>query len=679
MKRGLLVAALLVACAQATPTVVPDSDLGLELTRPAATQANTALLGKASAYAAPQTLRIRRKSLGKPLLYIAAIMQTSDPDSRYHPFQPRLVAFAQEGNTIVLSDIRPRQRYTESATLSRIIVQFPIVKEDGDTIEFNFTDGMKDTFTMEYNATSGNQSTHYSETPAHSFISQLAATAHALALDHHFTEIDDGKTRTIVIRHIFKTDAPSSFQPREADATGSFGFFVTPPWYEGHTDTPHRYINHWDIGHPITVALSPGVPALIHPAIQDAVTNWNTVLGKEVLILSPTPADRGPLDLRQDISINWVTDGSNSTARGYMLAHPVTGQVLHGDVMLPSAGLTGVSAFSQKTAAKYKPKPITPTGFDSAEVCNDAGSNGPHDNLPHPTSADLQKTLTHRMFQHLITHELGHVLGLRHNFAASIEGQITSKQEREFLTQLAAGQSITDAPLATSSVMDYLPSLDRLFAIQPGGYDVAAIQWAYLSPIGSTPKSSHRYCTDEDTNDMENNLNEGTSADCQRYDSGPDPLVDVMNSLEWGISVYVSQLVALMGAPATDLAKTPLAQLPSTSTITEELYRLHNYVMGQMVVWSLDDHVSIERIAAAESMLKNVRSFSVVNIPLIQSIRDNLAILINHGDKAEQLRAIDANLRLTLGIQKLEKLLDAPVGSLNKKKDGTAADSDHGS
>lgn len=675
MKRGLLAAALLVACAPATPTVVSDSDLGLELTRPAATQANSALLGKASAYAAPQTLRIRRKSLDKPLLYIAAVMQSSDPDSRYYPFQPRLVAFAQEGDTIVLSDIRPSQRYTESATLPRIIAQFPIVKEDCDTVEFNFAEGMKNTFTLAFRATTSIMA----ETPPHSYITQLAATADTLSLDHHFTETDDGRTKTIVIRHIFKRDTPSIFQPREADATVSFGFFVTPPWYEGHTDTPHRYINHWDIGHPITVALSPGVPALIHPAIQDAVTHWNTALGKEVLILSPAPADRGPLDLRLDISINWVTDDSDSSAYGYMLAHPVTGQVLHGDVMLTSARLTAVSAFSWKTVTQYKPKPITPTGFDSAEVCNDAGSNGPHDNLPHLTSADLQKTLTHRMFQHLITHELGHVLGLRHNFAASIEGQITSKQEREFLTQLAAGQSIADAPLASSSVMDYLPSLDRLFAIQPGGYDVAAIQWAYLSPIGSTPKSSHRYCTDEDTNDMENNPNAGTAADCQRFDSGPDPLMDVIEKLKWNILGYLHQLVALTERPEPELAYIPLAELPSVAAITEALYRLHSYVQGRMVVWTLDDFSSIERIAAAGSLLRKFQSIAVEDIPLIASTRNNLAALINHGDKAEQLRAIDANVRLTRGIQNLEKLLDAPVGSLNKKMDGTAANSDHGS
>lgn len=678
MRRGLLIAALLAACAPATPTVAPDDSLGLELTQPAATQANSALIGKASAYSSPQTLRVRRRSLGQPLLYIAAVMQTSDPDSRYHPFQPRLVAFAQEGDTIVLNDIRPRQRYTESATLPRIIAQFPIVHEDASVIEFDFAVGMKNTFTLENRTVSGTQSDTLAATPLHSYVTQLAATADTLTLDHHLTTIDNDRAATLVIRHIFKRDTASSFQPREADSTGSFGFFVTPPWYEGHSDTPHRYVTRWDIRRPITVALSPGTPLTIQPAIQGAIANWNTVLGRDVLVLSPTPADRGPLDLRHDISINWVTDDADTSAIGYMMAHPATGQVLHGDVMLTSARLTAVSAYSQKVATRYKPKVAASTGFDPAEVCNDAEPDTPPADLPPSSLSDFQTTLTLRLIRQVVTHELGHVLGLRHNFAGSTEGEITAKQEQELLKQLAAGQAITDDSLAASSVMDYIPNMDRLFMARPGPYDVAAIQWAYLSPVDSKPQGLHRYCTDEDTNDGRMNSNAGTAADCQRFDSGPDPLLDVIEKLKWNISGYLHQLVALTERPEPELAYIPLAELPSVAAITEALYRLHNYVQGRMVVWTMGDYSSIERIAAAGALLRKFQSIAVADIPIISSARNNLAELINHGDAAERLRAIDADVRLTIGIQKLEKLLDAPVGSLNKNAHGTAADSDHG-
>lgn len=71
-----------------------------------------------------------------------------------------------------------------------------------------------------------------------------------------------------------------------------------------------------------------------------------------------------------------------------------------------------------------------------------------------------------------IAHEVGHVLGLRHNFKGSTEVQ----------NQHAA------------SVMDYLPRAQRANFRGPGRYDIAAIRWAYY---GEVPRTELPYCTDD--------------------------------------------------------------------------------------------------------------------------------------------------------------------------------------
>lgn len=86
----------------------------------------------------------------------------------------------------------------------------------------------------------------------------------------------------------------------------------------------------------------------------------------------------------------------------------------------------------------------------------------------------------------VILHEVGHTLGLRHNFKGSLEGG--------------------------TSVMDYNAEGDALRLTRPGTYDVAAVRFLYgLSPTEPT----QAFCTDENTL---------TDASCARFDTGTAPL-----------------------------------------------------------------------------------------------------------------------------------------------------------
>lgn len=95
-----------------------------------------------------------------------------------------------------------------------------------------------------------------------------------------------------------------------------------------------------------------------------------------------------------------------------------------------------------------------------------------------------------RYIQHVVTHEIGHTLGLRHNFKGSLVPP-------------------------TSSIMEYNISDAAIAQPTPGPYDVQAIKYLYGI---STEQPSLPFCTDEDTLFDPN---------CVRFDDPtPTPLTD---------------------------------------------------------------------------------------------------------------------------------------------------------
>jgi len=122
----------------------------------------------------------------------------------------------------------------------------------------------------------------------------------------------------------------------------------------------------------------------------------------------------------------------------------------------------------------------------------------------------------------LVSHEVGHTLGLRHNFKASSVYTMAEINSEELKGK---------QPLA-GSVMDYLPTNFRFkegeiqgdyAMIGVGPYDMWAIEYGYTLDDKALPKILSRvaepelaFCTDEDTF--------GPDPLARRYDFGKDPL-----------------------------------------------------------------------------------------------------------------------------------------------------------
>jgi len=130
----------------------------------------------------------------------------------------------------------------------------------------------------------------------------------------------------------------------------------------------------------------------------------------------------------------------------------------------------------------------------------------------------------------VLSHEIGHNMGLRHNFYGS-----TDAANFFSAVPLRVGDDVVQANWKSSSVMDYIP-MNYEVMTQPGRYDIAAIRWGYQNNVEtkdgkivsvnpdkatilqlSTQMRPYKYCTDEDVSVF------AKDALCAKNDIGSDP------------------------------------------------------------------------------------------------------------------------------------------------------------
>lgn len=359
----------------------------------------------------------------------------------------------------------------------------------------------------------------------------------------------------------------SNYMPRLAD--DRVGHFLT--MYQDYTNVEQdsayrRYINRWQLEksdptaepsspkQPIVYWLENTIPLAYRDAIREGVLLWNSAFEQAgftdaiVVKQQPDDAEWDPADARYT-TIRWIIQPQQRYAVGPSWADPFTGQLYDADIRISADFVRFISRqFEEFTdpleiANTHSPLPspfdnMNPYLCDYAQGAAQDATFGwnllqSRGELGAMTDAESKKYV-HDFLVQLTAHEVGHTLGLRHNFKAS-----TIRSEAE----LADNDVIKQAGL-TGSVMDYIPinifpddiEQDYYFQATLGPYDYWAIEYAY-KPIDATSpdeelealgriagRSSEpqlTYGTDEDA------FEDGRGIDpfASRYDLGDDPLV----------------------------------------------------------------------------------------------------------------------------------------------------------
>ena len=283
----------------------------------------------------------------------------------------------------------------------------------------------------------------------------------------------DAHTLSVREHHSFVALPEPGFEPREQDPrVGFFGpsfqdfsqpydrpltRFLTSRWRLQKKD-PKAALS--EPVKPIILYLDRAIPEPVRSAARRGALWWNAAFEqagfKDALRLEDLPEGADPLDIRYP-TIQWTNRSGRGWSVGMSHVDPRTGEIIHGVVQLDSHRMRTVNNYWES---------IIPSGRRAEEPALDMFAA--LDSLDPQTSEE--EVMANRLAL-LTCHEVGHVLGLDHNFVASTFGR--------------------------GSVMDYFAprvhiradgtaDLSDAYMQGVGSYDRFAIEWGYSEGIPGT-------------------------------------------------------------------------------------------------------------------------------------------------------------------------------------------------
>ncbi|MCA9177100.1 MAG: zinc-dependent metalloprotease [Planctomycetales bacterium] len=569
---------------------------------------------RALAPAADNLVSLPVTGLGREyLISISVIPQAGAPTSS--GLSGRVVSFQRYGDVLDMYESPTGLVTTKDLPAKRLLASFPIVKDEKDQITFDFNGGMRRLFTSGWigsDSFSSRELETVLEVPqARVFSVKLDGERLAIrqVVQARSREFSRDVEQRLEVRYFVEPYAPGKFKSKENDNQSQryVRYFQTNATLELNSGRPVSKIARFDISEPVTFYYSANTPKEYEEAVRSGILYWNRAFGKEVLRCEKAPNGVTAPAPEHNI-VQWVPWDEAGFAYADALLDPRTGKTMHGQ-----AYMTTVFAISGVARARSLLRRLRAAEKKEAEKKDDDkddDKDGDDDDdkklasrllgLPmfHPAvscqsnvseftaqyAAGLESMLlladekegdkkgasdeailraSQDYVCEVVAHEVGHVLGLRHNFAGSLAGNISPKELDEWFNKYVKDEELPDMKdrVTTSSVMEYTHFQSAVFSgrkirntdeVFP--HDKAAIQWGYFGDTAAV-KDKLLFGTDQDV---------GVYSDVQRFDYGADPLVAAFSDLSKrvnGLPARVIEDFISAKAPRDPRDAIPLSQV----------------------------------------------------------------------------------------------------------------------
>ncbi len=369
-----------------------------------------------------------------------------------------------------------------------------------------------------------------------------------------WNSVPDGRAIPVSVYCVMAALPENPMEPRVADDRMGYFLTVLKDYSKQEKSFFTRYVRRWRLEpdrkrddlfepkQPITYYIDPSVTPVLRPYVQAGIEEWNLAFEaagfKNAIRADLLPRDADPEDIRY-ATVRWVaTDVPSYGAIGPSVVDPRTGEVLDADILF-DASITLRARNSWRTLVDPArtiqqilglEEVVTPPAGPNFELAGFAeqlamhmalvradlllrGDISPQDPVPLEFVGEFIKWVT--------MHEVGHTLGLRHNFRGSTDTPMAKLHDRVWVGQNGLA----------NSVMEY-PSPNIAPGGQPNGYYYSPTVGTcdrWVIAYGYTPdparaaelarqvaKDGNLYGTDEDAGGLDPTVNV--------WDLGDDPL-----------------------------------------------------------------------------------------------------------------------------------------------------------
>lgn len=381
------------------------------------------------------------------------------------------------------------------------------------------------------------------------------------------TAVPDPRSLFVTVHYTLTPLPEQAMARRKADQRVGYFTSTVADFTDDLARTPRQqFINRWRLVkkdpdaalsepvQPIVFWLDPTLPEAYRPTVTEGVLAWNQAfeaIGFKNAIEVRTPPNDQPFDTLQTghASIRWMTNAQPAFgAIGPSHVDPRSGEILDAHIALESLSSRAIRAVRSQylSSAALQPEPASELlTHDVSDLCQHADSAAEQLTLGldvlatqgvlDPDSPQVRDFVL-AYLKDTTMHEVGHTLGLRHNFRASRWRTAAELDDPELTRQHGNSASVMDyAPMNLPAPGKPIAQGGAPFQTTLGPYDFWAIAYGYstlpaeasqaeqmlkaIADRSSDPKEADAlaYGTDED-----NVL--GVDPQALTFDLGRDPV-----------------------------------------------------------------------------------------------------------------------------------------------------------
>ncbi len=504
-------------------------------------------------------LSVPRAGLGRDYLMSMSLIPQSGAATS-HGLSGKVVQFELFHDALDLYEATDGLVVTKDLPSRLLVASFPIVQQNDNEIVIDFNKGMRRVFSQGWYSTSSSFQPSAGETveevPEGRVFSvtqvgdQLVVRQSVQSRSREFAQDIEARYE---IRYFFTPYSKGDFVAKEMpDHEMRYArYWELPGRVEPESGRTSIKMGRFDIREPVTFYYSANTPKDYTEAVKDGILYWNRAFGREVLKAEMAPEGVTAPDARYNI-VQWVPWDSAGFAYADALFDPLTGRTRHGQAYMTSVfGISGkararallramreIADEGKKEKTDDKPKHPAQRWLRGQTACEidpvafaQQMADGLQELLANESLTDeVILRASQDYVREVVAHEVGHVIGLRHNFGGSLAATMSPKELDDFMKAYITGKDLEPFKdkYVSNSMMEYtvfkggvhigwqMRSTTNLLP-----HDRATIQWGYYDDK-AVVTNRYLFATDQDV---------ARYGDVTRFDFGNEPVLAAYSDL----------------------------------------------------------------------------------------------------------------------------------------------------